>query len=95
MIWVLEAAGMAAFAGVVWILFRASRERADQPGLRIAAWIAAAAWAGFALLLLINSRVLDDPLALGRNALIVGVILLVVMGYRRVLGAIRARAGGE
>ncbi len=95
MIWLFEAAAMAAFAGVVWILFRAARERPDQGGLRGAAWLAAACWVAFALLLLVNGGAFDNPMALVKNALIAALILAVIMGYRRVLIAIRARSGGD
>lgn len=95
MIWVFEAAGMAALAVVVWVLFRAARARPDQSGMRAVAWLGAGLWLGFCLLLLINDGAFDNPLGLARNALIVCVILAVVMGYRRVLGLLRARAGGE
>ena len=95
MIWLFEAAGMAALGGVVWIFFSASRERPDQPGLRTAAYIALFSWIGFGVLLLIDSNVFESPLALMRNALILAAILAVVMGYRRVLAHIRRRASGE
>ena len=92
MIWLFEAGGMAALGVVVWVLFKASRYRPDQPGLRTAAMIGLAAWAGFALLLLVNGGAFDNPIGLARNALILAVILAAVMGYRRVLGLLRARA---
>lgn len=95
MIWLFEVAGMAAFAAVVWVLFRAARERPDQTGLRISAWLGAALWLVFGLLLLVNGGAFDDPMGLARNALIVGAILAVVIGYRRVLGMLKARAGDK
>ena len=93
MIWLFEAAGMAALGGVVWVLFRAARERADQPGLKTAAWIGFSVWIGFGLLLLIQGGAFHDLAGLARNALIVAMILAVVFGYRRVLGMLRERAG--
>ena len=93
MIWLFEVAGMAALAGVVWILFRAADQRPDQPGMRRAAWLGASVWLGFAALLLVEGGAFDDFMALARNALIATVILATVLGYRRVLGLIKARAG--
>lgn len=95
MIWLFEAAGMAALGGVIWILFRAAAQRPDQPGMRVVAFIGLGAWLGFSLLLLINGGAFDEPMILARNALILAVILAAVLGYRRILGAIRARAGGD
>jgi hypothetical protein len=95
MIWLFEVAGMAALGVVVWVLYKASRYRPDQPGLRVAAVIGLAAWAGFALLLLVNGGAFEDPMGLARNALILAVIVAAVMGYRRVLGLLRERAGGR
>ena len=93
MIWVFEAAGMAALGGVIWILFRAAKERPDQGGLRTAAYIGLAAWIGYGILLLVDGGAFANPLGLARNALILAVILAVPFGYRRILGILRARAG--
>lgn len=93
MIVVFELAGLACFAVVVFVFFRAANERRDQPGLRVAAWIAMAAWVIFAIILLVDFGALtENPIGTLVNLLIAGMILAVVMGYRRILGILKERA---
>ena len=90
----LEIAGLGLVGLVIWVLFRAARARPEDSGLRVAAWIGAAAGIGFVLLWIWNLDVLwDDPIGTLTTVLIACLILAVVMGYRVVLKRLRDQAG--
>ncbi|MEM7424289.1 MAG: hypothetical protein AAF334_11255 [Pseudomonadota bacterium] len=90
---VLEIAAVATIGFAVFILFRAAAARPDLPDLRLIARLALLVWVAFALLLLVDlGAILSDPLGSATNLLFAALILAVVMGYRRVLAALRDRA---
>lgn len=93
MIWVYEFAAMAVLGGVVWVLFLAARERPDQTGLRRTAYVGLGAWGGFVLWSLVRAGIFDDPGALARSIAIIAVIAAAILGYRRLLTALRERHG--
>jgi len=89
---VFEIAGLGLLGVVVWVLFRAARERPEETGMRWAAWIGLGGWLAFSAMLLGDDLLSGDPVKLATNALIAALILAVVMGYRRILGRLRERA---
>lgn len=93
MIWLYEMLAFALLGGVIWVLFRAAAERPDQPGLRQAAWLGLAVWSAFVLWSLMRSGLFEDPVALARNFAILAILAAIVLFYRRILAALRARHG--
>ena len=94
MIVLLEFAGILTIGVFAWVIWRASKARPEDTGLRWAARIAIAAWIAFAAIWALSSKaILDDPGGTAINALIAMAILGVVMGYRKVLGRLKDRAG--
>ncbi|MEM7057271.1 MAG: hypothetical protein AAF557_06775 [Pseudomonadota bacterium] len=94
MVIVLEIAGLLLAGFVVWVLYQAANARPDDSGLRWTARIGLTAWIGFmALWVISQDGVGEDPLRTLGNVLIVLIILAVVMGYRRILGRLKDRAG--
>lgn len=96
MIWVLELAGVCTLLLVVWVLFRAARARPDERGLRYAAWGGLVAWVVFAVTTLIDfGYVRDNTGEVGKNLLIVTIIVGLILGYRSILSRLRDRADGR
>ena len=95
MIVAFEIGGMLALLAVVWVIHKAARARPEERGLKVAAWLAFGVWLAFAATLLADDLAESDGWQLARNALIAAVIIAVVMGYRRLIGILRERAGRE
>lgn len=93
MVVVLEAAGLAFLLAIVWVLFRFAASRPEDRGALMAARLALGAWAVFAASVLIDFRAIArDPLGTLANIAIAAAVIAVILGYRRVLGAVRNRA---
>jgi len=94
MIVVLEIAGLALVGLVVWVLYRAANARPEDSGLRWVARIGVSIWIGFIALWVVNLDLIgDDSQGALINALIASCVLVVVLGYRAVLGRLKDRAG--
>jgi ABC-type Na+ efflux pump permease subunit len=93
MIVILEIVGLALVLFAIWVVFRAAKARPDEAGLKWAARIALGAWVIFAADALIDFGWLwaNPGTALGYVA-VLAVVVLVILGYRRLLARVQAMA---
>ena len=90
----LELAGLAVLASLVWVLFRASRARPEDSGLRTVARLGLAAWVVFAIWTL--GAFDTDWSDLTSHAGTLGLLLLLavaIAGYVWLIGHLRHRGG--
>lgn len=89
----LEIAFLLVLGAAVLAMIRAASARPDERGLALAARLALAAWAAFAVMLLIDfDAIAKDPAGTLRSVGIVVICVLGVLGYRHLLSRLRDRA---